>query len=217
MKSEWLELNFTIETRENIIMKIETVTGNLFDPLAPDVKDISIDDIAWSLSRISRFAGHTITEIPYTVGQHCIFVADEIFRETGRNDWALYGMLHDAGEAYLGDIPSPIKRLPQIHQQIEQIESNILLTIYKKFELQEPLKSDWDIVKHYDKRAQFIEAFNFMCSRGLDWVGRENYDINLIDIQRFPQPKPAIEVYTEYKQAFFKYYTNFKGVWPDGY
>ena len=59
-------------------MLLETVTGKLVDVENPLPEMIDIEDIAWALSRISRFCGMTITVIPYSVAQHSIFVANEV-------------------------------------------------------------------------------------------------------------------------------------------
>ena len=72
-------------------MKLETVSGNFVDIENPDPQTIKINDIAWALSRIPRFAGHTISAIPFTVGEHSIFVANIVKRlisdETFFTNW----------------------------------------------------------------------------------------------------------------------------------
>lgn len=80
--------------------------------LNPQPDDISIQDIAWGLSRQNRFNGHT--SHPYTVAQHCVFVSYLVPPEL-----ALQALLHDAAEAYLGDLPYPVKKLCPDYQQIE--------------------------------------------------------------------------------------------------
>jgi hypothetical protein len=87
---------------------IRTFTGRLVNPfdLTPD--DIDIIDIAVALSHINRFNGHTLHTLP--VDQHCIEVS-QIVEQSG-STYAMEGLLHDASEAYLCDIPSPVKRQP---------------------------------------------------------------------------------------------------------
>ncbi|MEW6511856.1 MAG: hypothetical protein AB1428_12970 [Bacteroidota bacterium] len=80
---------------------IQTYRGKRFDPLTPDTNLVSIIDIAHALSNIPRLGGHA--KPFYSVAQHSILVA-EIVPEFG-----LQALLHDATEAYLLDIPSPIK------------------------------------------------------------------------------------------------------------
>ncbi len=81
---------------------IPTYTGKLFHILEPDPSNICIEDIAHSLSYCCRFTGHT--KFHYSVAAHSIMVSmlvppvDE-----------LWGLLHDASEAYIQDISRPLK------------------------------------------------------------------------------------------------------------
>lgn len=84
----------------------KTYTGVSFDMFNPDSWEFRREDIARSLSNACRWAGHID---PYTVGQHCLHVAD-ILRDWGQPpEVQLLGLLHDASEAYLLDIPRPWK------------------------------------------------------------------------------------------------------------
>lgn len=82
---------------------IRTFTGKKFNLLDPSPEDIDIRDIAHALSLINRFTGHTIK--PYSVSEHCLHVSREVPPE-----YALQGLLHDAAEAYINDLSSPLKR-----------------------------------------------------------------------------------------------------------
>ena len=64
---------------------LETVTGQLIDVTNIVPENIDLNDIAWSLSRIPRFVGHSITIVPYNVAQHSIFVAKTV------QDWIANG------------------------------------------------------------------------------------------------------------------------------
>lgn len=81
---------------------IHTFTGKKFRPLAPEVDAIDIRDIAHALAMSSRFGGHTRTF--YSVAEHSVRVSLICPAKD-----ALYGLLHDAAEAYLKDIPQPVK------------------------------------------------------------------------------------------------------------
>lgn len=108
---------------------IRTVSGiyvNVFDP-RPEM--ICIEDIAHSLSHQCRFGGH----LPdfYSVAQHSVSVS-QIVEESDR----LAALLHDASEAYLVDMPSPIKKgLPNY----KMLESNLMKVIARKFGFEYPL------------------------------------------------------------------------------
>lgn len=80
---------------------IQTLSGKHFNYLDIQQDDIVIEDIATALSHICRFAGH-LPEF-YSVGQHSVLTSHLVPQE-----FALEALLHDAAEAYLQDIPSPL-------------------------------------------------------------------------------------------------------------
>ena len=80
-----------------------TVSGRAVDPLRLRPSDVSWIDIGHALSQINRWNGHT--SHPWSVAQHSIVVASIV--DPQHTLWAL---LHDASEAYLTDVPRPLKR-----------------------------------------------------------------------------------------------------------
>lgn len=92
-------------------MPMLTASGRAFEPkcLAAGVKTeaVCLPDIAHALAQICRFGGHCKRH--YSVAEHSLFVAD-ILRSRGISPAGqLAGLLHDAHEAYSGDMPTPIK------------------------------------------------------------------------------------------------------------
>ncbi len=85
---------------------ITTYSGISFWPLLPNPDDIRIDDIAHALSNQCRFVGHT--RLFYSVAEHSVRVS-----QLCRPEDALWGLLHDASEAYLSDVAAPLKELSQ--------------------------------------------------------------------------------------------------------
>lgn len=86
---------------------IRTFTGRPFWPLAPRAEDLDIRDVAHALACSNRYTGHTY--VPYSIAQHCCHVSDLL-----PGPLKLCGLLHDASEAYLVDLPTPVKRqLPE--------------------------------------------------------------------------------------------------------
>ncbi|WP_209744070.1 HD family hydrolase [Klebsiella michiganensis] len=91
---------------------IQTFTGKHFNYLDIQQDAIEIEDIANALSNICRFAGH-LPEF-YSVAQHSVLTSNLVPQE-----FALEALLHDAAEAYLQDIPAPLKRLLPGYRAIE--------------------------------------------------------------------------------------------------
>lgn len=82
---------------------IETFSGKKIDFHNPQADQIDIEDIIVGLSRISRFSGQINQD--YSVGQHTLNVVSILPKQH-----RLQGFLHDAAEAYIGDMPTPFKR-----------------------------------------------------------------------------------------------------------
>lgn len=108
---------------------IQTFTGLGFNPLAPDPALIRIEDVAHSLSMICRFGGHCTRF--YSVAEHSWHVSRLVPRVH-----ALWGLLHDAAEAYCGDVLSPLKPYWSQHRDTE---SRLTAAIALKFGLRLPI------------------------------------------------------------------------------
>lgn len=87
---------------------IQTHHARAFDLLAPRAEDVDVADIAHALARINRFNGHTAGE-PYSVAHHSMLVADLLASWGAPPAIVREGLLHDAGEAYYGDVTAPTK------------------------------------------------------------------------------------------------------------
>lgn len=112
---------------------IQTFSGGRFSPAKPDFTTIRINDIAHALSNICRFGGHT--QAFYSVAQHCVLVSEHV-RNTVHDGCPirLLALLHDAAEAYIGDIPRPLKG--QIFD-VESIERDVMEAVVRRFNLSE--------------------------------------------------------------------------------
>lgn len=87
---------------------METHSGTRANPLTLTSEDVVMDDIITSLGRQRRFLGHTF--IAYSVLEHSILVQRLLKSRGASAHTQLAGLLHDAKEAYVGDIPTPVKR-----------------------------------------------------------------------------------------------------------
>lgn len=82
---------------------MQTFTGRQFFPLSPEPLDIDVRDIAHALAMICRYGGHTNRF--YSVAEHCVLMSEAVAPEH-----ALWALLHDATEAYVGDMVRPLKQ-----------------------------------------------------------------------------------------------------------
>ena len=103
---------------------ILTYSGKKFFPLEPRPEYICIEDIAHALALTCRYNGHS--KEFYSVAQHSVWMSRKI---RGDKKWLL---MHDAAEAYLSDVPRPIK--PML-SEFKKIEDSILDAISQKFKL----------------------------------------------------------------------------------
>lgn len=135
---------------------MQTYTGRQFWPLDPCAADVCIEDIAHALSNQCRFAGHC--ERFYSVAEHSIrvgwlmrqYVADEF-----RNRAALAGLLHDAAEAYLVDLPRPIKRTVSGYKDAED---RVMAAIIERFSVLDAFENYGETIKHCDNVMLATEA-----------------------------------------------------------
>jgi hypothetical protein len=122
-----------------------TQSGKLFNLLHPQADEIDIEDIAQSLSNICRFGGH-LNQF-YSVAQHSVLVA-----HLAPQSLKPVALLHDAAEAYLGDVIKPLKYI--IGTVYEELETKFITTIFQKFGLD---ADDIEQISHHDKLALEIE------------------------------------------------------------
>jgi hypothetical protein len=88
--------------------EIDTWSGEKVAPLDPDPESIKLDDTAHGLSNLGRFAGQGATA--YSVARHSVHVSREVEARGGTIEAQRWGLLHDGAEAYLSDVPGPVKR-----------------------------------------------------------------------------------------------------------
>lgn len=114
---------------------IETFHGERFQPLAPSLGSIWIEDIAHALSNQCRFSGHC-REF-YSVAEHSVRVS-LLLKEWGEDeDVQMWGLLHDASEAYLVDLPTPLKA-SEFGSEYRRSEERLMAVICERFGLAPP-------------------------------------------------------------------------------
>lgn len=164
---------------------IQTFTGRQVWPLRMRPEDVDIKDVAHALSMLCRFNGHSLRY--YSVAEHSVRVSRAL-----PADLALWGLLHDAGEAYLSDLPRPVKRqLPEFGEY----EDKVLRVVADKYGLIWPMPKE---VATADTRLLVTEARDLMLPPPDSWG---------IDLEPLPgeiTPWPAEEAEKAYLDAFEK-------------
>lgn len=177
---------------------IETSSGNLVDLANPDPQSIKLTDIIYALSNIPRYGGHSLTEIPYNVAQHSVMVMDisraahvpgtrlyddfqnylqiigkvEYFNPELKATNLMISLIHDFTEAYLSDLPSPVKCLPGMREAYSAAESIMDAAICTSLDLSftdEEIQSGAVVSKWADLVALRIEARTVARSKGAHW------------------------------------------------
>lgn len=151
-----------------------TAGGRAFDLGRPRADDITVTDIAHHLALINRFNGATLR--PYSVAEHSLFVAEIAERELGLRDpfGLMAALLHDAHEAYLGDMTYPVqwalnRLLPGFNnawsQMKQAVDDAILRALDVKIDLRDKRIKDADWRCLLNERDQVLAP----AVHGIDW------------------------------------------------
>jgi hypothetical protein len=137
---------------------IQCYSGVRFFPLDPKPEEIHYDDIVMGIAREGRYRNQTLW--PYFVAEHSVIVsiyAGKLAQERGE-DWLLcarQGLLHDASEAYIGDVATPLKRQPMM-AGYREVENVLQFAIYERYGVTPTLAST-QIVHEVDRRVVIDE------------------------------------------------------------
>lgn len=135
---------------------IQTHSGRAFWPLDPRAEEMAIEDVAHSLSQLCRFNGHCRRF--YSVAQHSVLAS-----RIAAPRHALWTLLHDAAEAYLGDMTRPLKKSLTA---FGIAENRVLKVVAQKFGLEWPMP---EAVKRADNTMLVTEARDLMSRPPSPW------------------------------------------------
>jgi hypothetical protein len=170
---------------------IQVYSGGIVNPIKPAPNTIFIEDIAHALSLQCRFQGHTRRF--YSVAQHSVAVAHRCPPEL-----RLTGLLHDASEAYIQDMASPLKQDPVFGEHYRVVERRLMMVISGLFGAVYPLPQ---AVKEVDLRMLATEVPDLMGGRPDDelwvpWIG------NVEPFPHLPPPQTPARAEREFLTLF---------------
>jgi hypothetical protein len=134
---------------------LQTVSGRWVNPFDPDPDQIHIGDIARALANLCRFGGHS--RVFYSVAQHCVIVSEHVEQRVAAAEDSLAALMHDATEAYLGDLPHPIKHRSDLGEAFRAAEDHLEEAIRDRFRL----KADVAEIKRVDRALLAAERRAF--------------------------------------------------------
>ena len=168
----------------------QTYTGRMGWAIDPRPEDIFIADIAHALSLICRFGGQCLSF--YSVAQHSLFVSELCLPEN-----ALVGLLHDASEAYIGDVIRPLKiSLPGYHA----IEKKWEEAIGKAFRLGSDLVSKPSDVTKADWVALATERRDLLAPG----PGHARWNLKYPPSEQVIVPMSSVEVEVKFLERFYR-------------
>lgn len=141
-------------------------SGRRIDLPNPDPAEIHWPDIAESLAKQCRFLGHC--EEHYSVAQHCVLASHKTRDELGPG-FAIYGLLHDAHEAYLGDTIRPVKDL--LGPELKKLERSVDAVIYGVASIPLPGWKIQEVIQEIDIRMLATEKRDILTPNKDRWEG----------------------------------------------
>lgn len=190
-------------------MYIQTYSGRHFVFANPHPSMVTLIDVAHALSNINRFCGHT--RYGYSVAQHCVMVSRYLENQGEPVHVQLGGLLHDAHEAYFGDMSAPLKA----YLKLGDVEERIQAVVADAFGLTLEALHDRRI-KLADLTALAVEAQYLMPPETIDWpclapVTPEMRAVMAIPTQMTPTQAEALflDRYHELMAGMTKFATGF--------
>jgi hypothetical protein len=156
---------------------IQTRFGRMMDLADPQPDDIDIRDIAHSLAITCRFAGHTVRF--YSVAEHSFWVGRLLEHDGEPRERVLAGLLHDAAEAYVGDVTRPLKQAlralgePGERSTYDKVSDAVDHAIHVRFGL--TAYRCTPKIKSADMRMLAVEQKHLMTTPPEEWKSTEDY------------------------------------------
>jgi 5'-deoxynucleotidase YfbR-like HD superfamily hydrolase len=158
---------------------LQTVSGRWVNPFDPDPEQLDAGDIARALANLCRFGGHS--RAFYSVAQHSVIVSRLVEERGGDAEDAFAALMHDATEAYLGDMPHPIKHRSPLGAAFKAAEEDLEQAIRERFRI----KPDVPEIKRADRALLATERRTFSAET---WHWPELEGVEPLDLEITPLP-----------------------------
>ena len=152
---------------------LQTVSGRWVNPFDPDPDQLDAGDIARALANQCRFGGHS--RVFYSVAQHSVIVSRLVEERGGDVEDAFAALMHDATEAYLGDMPHPLKHRSPLGAAFKAAENDLEQAIRDRFRI----KPDVPEIKRVDRSLLAAERRAFSAEK---WHWPELEGVEPIDL-----------------------------------
>ena len=160
--------------------EVETFSGRYVDTRNPRAETIALEDIAHALAATCRYGGHCAPF--FSVAEHAVFCSIRVERQGHSRVMQMAALHHDDAEAYLGDIPRPMK--PLLGQAYVRLTDKMDHAVCDGLGLPfGPHAFHGKHVKAADSWALLVEARHLLPSRGINWEGVKSS----WDMDHFPQ------------------------------
>jgi hypothetical protein len=159
-----------------------THTGQAFDLGRPKPSQVCIEDVAHHLSLINRFTG--ATSRPYSVAEHSLLVVEILERDGGVRDAMCLraALLHDAHEAIVGDVATPVKEF--LGDGWHVLERSVQIAVQQHFGIERAAREHRFTIKYADLRALATERRDLMPKHDADWPILKGFDpVGWIDLR----------------------------------
>ena len=153
---------------------LQTVSGRWVNPFDPDPEQLDAGDIARALANQCRFGGHS--RVFYSVAQHCVIVSRVVEDRGGDVEAVFAALMHDATEAYLGDMPHPLKHRSALGEAFKAAEDHLERAIRDRFRI----APDVPEIKRVDRSLLATERRAFSAE---DWHWPELEGVEPLDLE----------------------------------
>ena len=175
---------------------LQTVSGRWVNPFDPDPEQLDAGDIARALANQCRFGGHC--RVFYSVAQHSVIVSQLVEERGGDAEDAFAALMHDASEAYLGDMPHPLKHRSPLGAAFKAAEGHLEQAIRARFRI----KPDVPEIKRADRALLATERRAFSAETW-HWPELEGVEPVALDLEAWPPDEAA--------RAFERRYAELRG------